>query len=237
MRVISMTRRAALALALVLIATIATAQPRLEEKHSSVIEAFAERYGMPGFSKEEGQAWVAKLAATLKAKYPGEGWGTKRASPTRPLSNESIARPQGGRLWSYDLIIGAGAPGQRLEPHAHPEDISDQVFVEVQAFDHLWGTTTPAPDPSTPPAPTPTVPATDLGPILAELRAGQDLQRQTITALLALAQALSALHTAVEAIQAHDLVSANEQRITRAELAAALEKVRAELARGIRVRF
>jgi hypothetical protein len=123
---------------------------QLESKHSQLIEEFAGRFGLPGFSKEEGQAWVGKLASTFRARFPGEGWGTKRASASRPLSNESIARPANGRLWGYDLIIGAGAPGQRLEPRAHAEDITDQVFVEVEARDWL-GNSVPTPNPGTPP--------------------------------------------------------------------------------------
>jgi hypothetical protein len=125
---------------------------QLESKHSQVIQSFADQFGLPGFSKEEGQAWVAKLASTMKARFPSEGWGTKRASMGRPLSNESIARPANGRLWGYDLIIGAGAPGQHLEARAHPEDITDQVFVEVESRDWL-GSSTPTPGPTpTPPA-------------------------------------------------------------------------------------
>jgi hypothetical protein len=132
---------------------------QLEPKHSQLIEAFADQFGLPGFSKEEGQAWVAKLAATMKARWPSENWGTKRASGGRPLSNESIARPANGRLWGYDLIIGAGAPGQRLEPRAHAEDITDQVFVEVESRDWL-GSSTPPTDPGTPKPPvTPPAPA------------------------------------------------------------------------------
>jgi hypothetical protein len=220
-----------------LLAAIAAAQPALEAKHTAVIEAFAGRYGLPGFSKEEGQAWVARLASTFAARFPQEGWGTKRASPTRPLSNESIARPLNGRLWGYDLIVGAGAPGQHLESRAHPEDISDQVFVEVDAFDHL-GVQQPGPGPGKdPPITQPPVTGTDLGPVLTEIRAIQQLHQQNLTALLALAQSLSALHSAIEEIKAHDLVTANELRITRAELLAAAEKIRADVARGIRVRF
>lgn len=126
---------------------------QLEEKHSRLIQAFADQFGLPGFSKEEGQAWVAKLASTFKARWPSENWGTKRASNSRPLSNESIARRANGRLWGYDLIIGAGAPGQTLASHAHAEDITDQVFVEVESRDWLAGsggtpTPTPTPQPS-----------------------------------------------------------------------------------------
>lgn len=124
---------------------------QLESKHSQLIQAFAERFGLPGFSKEDGQAWVGKLASTMKARWPTEGWGTKRASMGRPLSNESVARPANGRLWGYDLIIGAGAPGQHLEPRAHAEDITDQVFVEVDSRDWLTGG---VPTPGPPPMPT-----------------------------------------------------------------------------------
>lgn len=130
---------------------------QLEAKHSDLIIAFERAFGMPGLSKEAGQEWVGKLASTFKARFPGEGWGTKRASPSRPLSNESIARPANGRLWSYDLIIGAGAAGQRLEPHAHAEDITDQVFVEVTAKDWLAGSS-PTPNPTPTPTPQPTRP-------------------------------------------------------------------------------
>jgi hypothetical protein len=130
---------------------------QLEDKHSDLIIAFERRFGMPGLSKEEGQAWVGKLASTLKARFPDENWGTKRASSSRPLSNESIARPANGRLWGYDLIIGAGAPGQRLEPHAHAEDITDQVFVAVESRDWLAGSQPPQPNPN--PTPTPRPPA------------------------------------------------------------------------------
>jgi hypothetical protein len=125
---------------------------QLESRHSQLIEAFAAQFGLPGFSKEEGQAWVGKLASTMKARWPNEGWGTKRASNGRPLSNESVARPANGRLWGYDLIIGAGAPGQRLEPRAHPEDITEQVFVDVESRDWLaGGTSNPGTPPVTPP--------------------------------------------------------------------------------------
>jgi hypothetical protein len=123
---------------------------QLESKHSQLIEEFAGRFGLPALTKEAGQEWVGRLASTFRARFPGEGWGTKRASASRPLSNESIARPANGRLWGYDLIIGAGAPGQRLEPRAHAEDITDQVFVEVEARDWL-GNSVPTPNPGTPP--------------------------------------------------------------------------------------
>jgi hypothetical protein len=204
----------------------AFAQPALEAKHTATIEAFAECFGMPGFSKEEGQAWVGRLASTFAARFQGEGWGTKRASNSRPLSNESIARPAGGRLWSYDLIIGAGAPGQRLEPRAHPEDITDQVFVQVQAFDHLAGCGGPSqPPPDTggapnqpPPAPTPI----DLGPIIAKMNEAIAAQRDTHAAIVELNATLSRLHASLEEMRAHDLVSANEQRITRDQVLAAL---------------
>lgn len=146
---------------------------QLESKHSQLIEEFAARFGLPGFSKEEGQAWVAKLASTMKARFPADGWGTKRASASRPLSNESIARWANGRLWGYDLIIGAGAPGQRLESHAHAEDITDQVFVEVESRDWLGGAppvTPPTQPPVTPPV-TPPPATVDLGPVLAAIAA------------------------------------------------------------------
>jgi hypothetical protein len=128
---------------------------RLEQKHSDLIEAFAAQFGLPGLSKEDGQAWVAKLAGTFKARWPSEDWGTKRASMGRPLSNESIARRANGRLWGYDLIIGAGAPGQTLASHAHAEDITDQVFVEVESRDWLAGSGGTPTTPGTPPPATP----------------------------------------------------------------------------------
>lgn len=147
---------------------------QFEPKHSDLIEAYADRFGLPDVipgdiegSKELARPWVRKLAETFKARFPSEGWGWKRASNGRPLSSESIARRANGRLWGYDLLLGGGAPGQTLAPRADAEDISDQVFVEVNTFDHLLTVVDP-PDPEEPDEPNTPTPV-DLRPVLQRL--------------------------------------------------------------------
>lgn len=84
--------------------------------------------------------------------FPGEGWGWKSADPNRPLSKDSIAKQQDGRLLNFDLFNG----GTR-QPNDHPqsEDITGQTFRPWPGVDHLGVAPAepgaPTPPPSTPP--------------------------------------------------------------------------------------
>ena len=78
----------------------------------------------------------------------GPQWGTKRADATRPISKDSIAfQSVTGVLFSFDW-----QNGQTREPNpaGEMENITGQVFVEVDPINHL-GSKPPAP----PPMPTP----------------------------------------------------------------------------------
>jgi hypothetical protein len=83
--------------------------------------------------------------------YPHEGWGWKSADPGRPLSKDSIAKQQDGRLMNFDLFNGS-----TRKPNDHPEseDITGQTFRPWPGVDHL-GTTAPDPEPDPDPGPVP----------------------------------------------------------------------------------
>jgi len=183
----------------------------LEPKHSALITAYHERFGLPALSKEAGQAWTKALCETFAFRFPGEGWGWKRASPTRPESNESIARQIGRDIWSYDLIIGAGAEGQRLNPHAHPEDIDDQVFIPVEPRDHLTGDVRPPVEPLV----------------------GQTLQARPGTSPVDLTPVLEAL-TQIRDGQAAQLAATRENTASVRELIAAVDREGDRLAAALR---
>jgi hypothetical protein len=76
-----------------------------------------------------------KIVETVVARYPGQGWGWKRASDTRPPSKDAIAnnRLLPNHLIAWDCFDGATRqPAQR-----ESEIIDDQVFIELAGVDHL----------------------------------------------------------------------------------------------------
>jgi len=120
--------------------------------------------GAPGEAIEEQvRQWSIGLAEQVAYEIPGEGWGTKRADPNRPISKDGLARQddedRGGRLWIYDMVTGAGTGAGRLVENPEAEDITGQVFVPVTPRNHLGDVVTTLP---------PIVPV-DLGPVIAYL--------------------------------------------------------------------
>jgi hypothetical protein len=95
---------------------------------------------------DQRRAFTMKVAEQVRRDF-GPAWGTKRADPSRPLSKDAIARKTvDDQIVSWDLINGT-----TREVHPSPimgEDISDQVFVEVDPVDHLG--TVPDEPPSQP---------------------------------------------------------------------------------------
>jgi hypothetical protein len=82
-----------------------------------------------------------KIVETAVARHPGEGWGWKRASETRPPSKDAIAnnRLMPGHLISWDCFDGSTRePAQR-----DSEVIDDQVFIELTGVDQLFGAVIP----------------------------------------------------------------------------------------------
>lgn len=121
--------------------------------------------GAPGEAIEEAvRQWAIGLAEQVAFERPGEGWGTKRADPGRPISKDGLARQMNGRLWIFDMVTGAGTGAGRLVENPEAEDITGQVFVEVTPKNHLSAAVPP-------PVSGPSVPAVsvDVSAVLAQL--------------------------------------------------------------------
>jgi hypothetical protein len=93
------------------------------------------------------------IVETVVNRFPGEGWGWKRADPGRPLSKDTIAnnRMDPPHILAWDCFDGA----TRLPVQRDSILIDDQVFVDVVGFDHLGPGPTPRPDPPPQPHPMP----------------------------------------------------------------------------------
>lgn len=115
----------------------------------------------PGAAAEDrARQWAIGLCEQMAFERPGQGWGTKRADPGRPISKDALARlvkagtaiaPQ--NLLAWDQLSGAGSGAPSLVADPDSIDISDQVFVAVTPTNHLSGQP-PAPEPTPPPKPT-----------------------------------------------------------------------------------
>jgi hypothetical protein len=141
---------------------------RLTEPEKALLTAFAAAVPMPVSTDEEARrAWTMKLAQTFKSRFPAAGWGTKRASDTRPLAKDAIARIVDGIIWSFDVVLGGDV--LKLNPNADGENISvtGQVFVPVDAHDWLGGTVEPPVEPEVPNPEVP--PSSDLEARVASL--------------------------------------------------------------------
>jgi hypothetical protein len=108
-----------------------------EGKHTQLLIAFAEKFGLPNQGDEHARAWTLKLAQQFRSAFPTEGWGTKRASLSRPPSTDVIARKIGSTMVGYDTVRDAGVASAVLIPSPDEVDMSDQVFIAVDAIDHL----------------------------------------------------------------------------------------------------
>lgn len=139
---------------------------------SRYVAKFPIPQGPPGPEIEEQvRQWSIGLAEQVAFEIPGEGWGTKRADPNRPISKDGLARQddedRGGRLWIWDMVTGAGTGLGRLVENPEGEDITGQVFVPVTPRNRLGTAIEPPP---VKPGPQPLPPA-DLGPVVSQLSA------------------------------------------------------------------
>ena len=107
--------------------------------------------GQPGEAfEEQARQWSIRFAEQVAFEL-GPMWGMKRADPNRPISKDTLSYNVDDTIRIWDLLTGTGT-----------EDIVGQVFVTVEARNHL-GVVTSIP-PSLPP-----LPPADLGPVMAEL--------------------------------------------------------------------
>jgi hypothetical protein len=119
----------------------------------AVVKRFAITFpvpqGAPGTAHEQRcREWSIKVAQQVAHQF-GTTWGVKKASPTRPISKDSLAF-NGDGLHSWDLLKGAGSGTPELAANPQHHDISNQVFVVVTPLDHLGGQVGPDPIPVAP---------------------------------------------------------------------------------------
>ena len=127
----------------------------------AIVKRFATTFpvpqGAPGPAHEQRcREWSIKVAQQVAHEF-GTAWGVKRASPTRPISKDSLAF-NGDGMHSWDLLKGAGSGTPELAKNPQHHDISGQVFVVVTPVDHLGGLVEPDPVEPDPMEPDPVEP-------------------------------------------------------------------------------
>ncbi|MFN8064266.1 MAG: hypothetical protein U0P82_05675 [Vicinamibacterales bacterium] len=138
------------------------------------VSVFPVPQGMPGEEFEErARQWSVRFAEQVAFELPNQGWGMKRADPNRPISKDTIARLDGGRLYIWDLMSGTGTGSPRIVDVPESEDITGQVFVEVQPTNHLKDLAPPPVQPSSTSSSSSANPAApaDLTPLVEHLAA------------------------------------------------------------------
>lgn len=112
----------------------------VKQVRSRFMAAFPVPQGTPGEEFEErARQWTIKFAQQVAFDMPNQGWGMKRADPNRPISKDTIARLDAGRLLIWDLLTGTGTGMPRPVDDPESQDITGQLFVEVVATNHLKG--------------------------------------------------------------------------------------------------
>jgi hypothetical protein len=137
---------------------------KLDPRVRELLIAFAAKFPVPrtigGGEEHEERArqWSIRFCEQLNHSLPGEGYGTKRADSGRPISKDTTSQQRGGEMVTWDLLVGTGTgePSLNLDPHG--EVTTGQVFVPVDAVNHL-GVTVPEQPPEQPPTKPPTPPA------------------------------------------------------------------------------
>ena len=125
--------------------------------HSALLQQFAAKFPLPqtpgGGEEHENKcrAWCLKLAEQVRFTTRDATWGVKRAAG--PQSKDTIAKDLGnGKLIVFDLMSGAGTGAPTLNVQPHGEEVNGQIFIPVNAVDHLR-----VPEPHPHPEPHPAV--------------------------------------------------------------------------------
>lgn len=83
------------------------------------------------------RAWVRGLAQQIVFSTGDSSYGTKSAGPGRPQSKDAIAQQQGTKLFGWDMLSGAGTGSPTLIADPGTMDITGQIFIAVEPFDHI----------------------------------------------------------------------------------------------------
>lgn len=156
-----------------LFAASAYAQPVFEAKHQNMLQAYVNKFGLPGLNGDEARTWSSKLAQQFKFSFPDEGWGHKAGGNGRPPSTDVIARQSlFVGFWGYDVILSQGIPSQSLISNPEPINLAGQEYIPVTPFNYV-GTTSGGGGGNPIPVPTPV----DLGPLTKRV---QELEGQLV---------------------------------------------------------
>jgi hypothetical protein len=132
---------------------------KLDPRVRALLIQFAAKFPVPqtpggGEAHEErARQWSIRFCEQVAFSLPDEDYGTKRADSGRPISKDTISQQRDGEMVTWDLLVGTGTgePSLNLDPHG--EVTTGQVFVPVDAVNHLGGTV-----PEQPPEQPPTQP-------------------------------------------------------------------------------
>ncbi|MGE3510188.1 MAG: hypothetical protein AB7N65_15050 [Vicinamibacterales bacterium] len=137
---------------------------KLTDPVKDIRRRYVEAFGLPSGNPNDPlwedtlRAWTQRFIQQVVHERPSENWGWKSAGGGRPPSKDSLARQIDGRLWSWDLLIGAGTGTPTLAEDPDGHDITGQVFIQVVGV-NVFGVSHPVPAPPPAPAPAPTPPA------------------------------------------------------------------------------
>jgi hypothetical protein len=194
-------KKSVLALLLALVLAAPAFAQTLPPAQCTVLQQLGAKFGALNKGTDEERRQFALIVAEQFAfSFPGDGWGAKSAGPGRPPSKDVVARNRAGTLDGWDLVDGT-TRAVRCTSHV---DLPGQLFIEVDAVDHLGA---PVIDP----------------PPTGGSGASAALQQQQLELLL---QIVKGQQQQLEA-----------QRLQSEALAVALRDLKAEIAKGIRVRF
>lgn len=151
---------------------------KLPDRVKAIRTRYAAKFGLPHGTPETiddiARQWSIGFAEQVRFETMDAKWGMKRADPGRPIGKDSIAfnDPAGLICWDLFTGTGTGSPGLNDDPDSlaigpgTPDGGHDgQVFVPVQAVDHIGQV-------STPPVP---VPSPKPGKTLSEYFAERDV--------------------------------------------------------------
>ncbi|MHB1260319.1 MAG: hypothetical protein ACYC2H_01245 [Thermoplasmatota archaeon] len=130
-----------------------------QQAHSDVLS----KLGTPTDSSGD-PVFVRRVAEQFAYSFPAEGWGQKRADPTRPVSDNTVAR-----MTSTGLIAFRVVPFS-MSPTFYDLKSTPSVFEAVTPKNYLAVEPPPPPPPVDPPVDPPTDPV-DLSGVMTELNA------------------------------------------------------------------
>lgn len=130
--------------------------PTMSAAVAADVRAFYDRFPPPRNDEDAQRELQGQLCETIRARH-GSHYGWKRADAGRPPSKDALALQEDGRLYCWDCVVASGGPDPRVNVSEGMEalDITEQVFIPVNAVDHLAGSVPVDPGPTDPPPPDP----------------------------------------------------------------------------------